>query len=318
MSDVREAEEVISIEWRVFLETTPPESPQKVLNAVSAPYSHNLSYIRTIPVSIQIHCDREECGGTRWFDHDRGEVSVEPDSWRFGIIVYQCRHCKASTKWFALALHLAQDKTTTLAVKIGEHPPFGPPTPSRVVSLIGPDKELFLKGRRAENQGLGIGAFAYYRRVVESQWSRIVLEVRRVAERLDADQDTLNNLEKVAKHTQFGRAVDDFKPALPSVLLIAGGQNPLTLLHSALSEAIHAHSDAECLDLAQDVRVVLSELADRISRALKDDAELQGAVNRLRSRTTAKKEAAAVTKEPGSQEGEDLISERQSEPRSRD
>ena len=139
-----------------------------------------------------------------------------------------------------------------------------------------------------------------------------------MAERLDADQDTLNNLEKVAKHTQFGRAVDDFKPALPSVLLIAGGQNPLTLLHSALSEAIHAHSDAECLDLAQDVRVVLSELADRISRALKDDAELQGAVNRLRSRTTAKKEAAAVTKEPGSQEGEDLISERQSEPRSRD
>ena len=211
-------------------------------------------------------------------------------------MVYRCRHCKANAKWFALALHLGQDKTTTLAIKIGEYPPFGPPTPSRVISLIGPDKELFLKGRRAENQGLGIGAFAYYRRVVESQWSRIVLEVRRVAERLDADRDTLDNLEKVAKHTQFGRAVDDFKPALPSVLLIAGGQNPLTLLHSALSEAIHARSDAECLELAQDVRVVLTELADRITQALKDDAELEGAVNRLRSRTAGK------TKVPGTEE----------------
>jgi hypothetical protein len=38
-------------------------------------------------------------------------------------------------------------------------------------------------GRRAENQGMGIGAFAYYRRVVENQKNRIIAEIKRVAEK---------------------------------------------------------------------------------------------------------------------------------------
>ena len=188
-----------------------------------------------------------------------------------------------------MAMHLAKDKIATLAHKIGEYPPFGPPTPARVIALIGKDRDLFLKGRRAENQGFGIGAFSYYRRVVERQWSRIVLEVRRVAERLGTEASVLANLDAVAQHTQFGRAVDDFKPALPAVLLISGNQNPLTLLHGALSKAIHEHSDAECLELAQDVRVVLTDLAERINQALKDDAELQESVNRLRNRRASKR-----------------------------
>ena len=50
---------------------------------------------------------------------------------------------------------------TVGALKFGEFPAFGPPVPPRVLSLIGPDKDLFLKGRRSEIQGLGVGAFAY-------------------------------------------------------------------------------------------------------------------------------------------------------------
>jgi len=46
-----------------------------------------------------------------------------------------------------------------------------------VITLIGPDREIFLRGRRAENQGLGIGAFAYYRRVVENQKGRIITQI---------------------------------------------------------------------------------------------------------------------------------------------
>jgi hypothetical protein len=58
------------------------------------------------------------------------------------------------------------------------------------------------------------------------------------------------------------------------------------LLHSALSEGIHAQTDEECLEIATSIRVVLSELADRISIALKDHAELKQAVSRLLNRNT--------------------------------
>lgn len=166
------------------------------------------------------------------------------------------------------------------AVKFGELPTFGPHTPSRVISLIGPDRDLFLKGRAAENEGLGIGAFAYYRRVLENQKSRIIRELGKAAKQLGASDDVVKRFEKAATEIQFSKAIEDVKDAIPEKLKIRG-HNPLTLLHPALSEGLHDKTDAECLELAKDIRVVLTELADRTSQALKDDAELISAVTRL-------------------------------------
>ena len=70
------------------------------------------------------------------------------------------------------------------------------------------------------------------------------------------------------------------KDALPETLLIRG-QNPLTLLHSALSGGIHGKNDEECLELAHAVRVVLIEFAEKMAAALNDEAELGAAVARL-------------------------------------
>jgi len=171
--------------------------------------------------------------------------------------------------------------------KFGETPPFGPPTPARVISLIGPDKEYFLKGRRAENQGLGIGAFAYYRRVVENQKNRILEEVIRVSERIGAPHEVITDLRTAISETQFSKAMSSIKHGIPQILLI-NGYNPLTLLHSALSEGIHALSDGQCLERATSIRVVLTELAEHLSQALKDEAELNAAVTRLQRTGTQK------------------------------
>ena len=65
------------------------------------------------------------------------------------------------------------------------------------------------------------------------------------------------------------------------------GHNPLTLLHSALSEGLHAQSDEACLAIAEDIRVVLTEIAERISQSLREQAELTTAVSRLLSRRPA-------------------------------
>ena len=63
--------------------------------------------------------------------------------------------------------------------------------------------------------------------------------------------------------------------------LLINGHNPITLLHSALSEGVHALSDEDCLELASSVRIVLGELSERLSQALKDDAELTKALSNL-------------------------------------
>jgi hypothetical protein len=133
---------------------------------------------------------------------------------------------------------------------------------------------------------MGIGAFSYYRRVVENQKGRIIAEIARVARKLGAKPDALRTFEMAEKETQFSKAIDEIKDGIPDVLRI-GKHNPLTLLHTALSEGLHEHTDKECLEIAQEIRLVLTELAERISHALKEEAELQTAVSRLLSRKSA-------------------------------
>lgn len=236
---------------------------------------------------LQLHCDSDLCNGKRVFRSSSNPGLIQSDWQRF-FLVYVCRNCGRKQKIYAL---LGQHTTGNQGHlhKIGEYPAFGPPVPSRVISLIGPDRDLFLQGRRCENQGLGIGAFAYYRRVVENQWHRIVEETIRVSERVGASKAVVDTLKRAATETQFSKAVEIVKSAIPEVLMISG-HNPLTLLHSALSEGLHERTDEECLGLAQSVRVVLTELAERMGDALKDEVELRDALGRLLTRSQGSSE----------------------------
>jgi hypothetical protein len=66
---------------------------------------------------------------------------------------------------------------------------------------------------------------------------------------------------------------------------LINSENPLTLLYKALSEDLHNGTDEECLEIAQDIRLVLSEFSERLHTALKDDQELKKAVSRIQSRS---------------------------------
>jgi hypothetical protein len=127
---------------------------------------------------------------------------------------------------------------------------------------------------------MGIAAFAYYRRVIEGQKDRIFDEIIKVCNRLSAGEPIVKELAAAKVETQFSKAVDSVKLAIPQALFI-NGHNPLTLLHSALSEGLHAQSDEECLEIATSIRVVIADFAERMGQALKDEAELSTAVSRL-------------------------------------
>jgi hypothetical protein len=55
-------------------------------------------------------------------------------------------------------------------------------------------------------------------------------------------------------------------------------------LHDAVGEGLQRKTDEECLELATSIRVVLTELAERISNALKDDQELKQALDGISNR----------------------------------
>src|SRR5262249_12538891 len=146
--------------------------------------------------------------------------------------------------------------------KLGELPQFGPPTPRRLADLLGSEeKEYYFRGRRAESQSMGIAAFAYYRRVVEHKKNEIFDQIIRVAKTVGTDPGLNGELEAAKKEIQFSRAVGLIKHALPQALMVAG-QNPLLLLHSALSQGLHDLPDDECLKLAAGIRFVLTDFVE--------------------------------------------------------
>jgi hypothetical protein len=259
-----------------FLESAPPDAAEEVSDlSVATSYSPTL-YVHT--PDLHLHCD--VCGGVRVFHTDASPTIS--GGLEFETITYKCRNCCRTVKTYSLVMK--DGKSSGIVQKLGELPPFGPPTPTRLFKLVGEeDRELFLKGRRAELRGLGIGAFAYYRRIVEQQKGRIIEEIGKVAVKLKPSSQTAELFAKAKVETQFSKAIETIKAAIPESLLI-DGHNPLTLLHDALSEGLHAQTDEECLELATSIRVVLTELAERISVALKEEAELKSAVGRLLNR----------------------------------
>ncbi len=288
------------IMWADFLATVPPGQARTVNFLAKEPGSGSW---RLATPAIKLFCDDPECDDETFFDAEHSGGSPNYDHFQEYFLSYRCRHCQRSSKLFAVLVKLEFENAKTLrgeAEKIGEYPIFAPHVPSRVNKLIGPDREFFFKGRRAESQGMGIGAFGYYRRAVENQKNRIIDEILRVCQRIGASPQVIKELERAKAETQFHKAVQIIKKGIPDVLKI-DGHNPLLLLHSALSEGLHSQDDEQCLELATSIRIVLTELAERLDQALKEQAELKTAVSRLLTQQTGKA-SKATTEAPKSEQ----------------
>jgi hypothetical protein len=286
------AAEPTPISFAEFLESVPPSQFRKVSDICTVMHRPSGTAWRELAIpQLQLHCPSSTCNGPRFFRFKDGERVIPADKdVKLTFFDYICSNCRRVQKLFSLYISVKGEVGSSTAgecYKFGEHPAYGPPTPTRLLRLFGKDRETFLKGRQCENHGLGIGAFVYYRRMVENHKNQILDDIIKVARKVAPEM--AQALEAAKNENQFLRAVESVKNAIPQALLIEG-HNPLTLLHSALSEGLHAETDEHCLELAHDVRIVLAELAERISQALKDEAELNAAISRLMKPKETKKE----------------------------
>lgn len=269
-----------NLQFADFLVKVPPHSAV-IVNDFKMLQDSNLK-AKTPPIAI--HCPESSCvdRGTLLHRCVANDENISGDSSLYTYL-YQCPNCQKKNKTFVIKVlkKINHNGPTSLCLKVGEHPNFGPTIPSRLLNTLGKERELFLKGRRCEVQGLGIAAFSYYRRVIENQKNKIFDEIIKVTKLLEADSHLIEELESAKNETQFTKSIYAIKAGLPQTLFIRG-ENPLTLLHGALSEGLHAKSDEECLQIAGNIRVVLTALTQNIQNALNDDKELANAVKGLK------------------------------------
>jgi hypothetical protein len=278
MADDRKA---VVQQWKEFLESTPAYVERKFENLFYdlTPGGPDYAWGFHSP-RIQLHCEVDD--GVRWCDPGIGNIGCADYQTLF--LPYTCRDCGRWRKTFAVVLapdSEAKPKVLT-AIKLGEYPPFGSHLAKRLRDMLSnTDLELYRKGLRTEREGHGIGAAAYFRRVVDNQWRALVKKLRDAAEKLGTPPEKLKVFQEALAQSQFSAAVDMLKDAIPAKLLILDGRNPLTLLYKPLSVQIHELTDEQCLQQAADIRVILNETFDNISRVLKDDETLKAAVTRL-------------------------------------
>lgn len=260
-----------------FLETVHPcvRKPVSDLSGTEKTTYRIASVVQT--PDLRLHC--KICDGERTF-RSISKYDAKRAGTQSVFLDYKCGDCQRQLKKFCLLLYCDATSDGGFAYKYGEEPPFGVHVSNRVLRLFGKDAELFNKGRRCESQGLGIGAFAYYRRVVESHRNDIFDEIIRVCKTVAAPSTLVEELQSAKGEISFVQSVEKIKTALPQGLLI-NGRNPLTALHRALSVGMHNESDEACLQMAHDVRIVLIDLAEKMASLRQENKELSAAIESL-------------------------------------
>jgi hypothetical protein len=251
------------------------------------------------PREIRAHCGNEDCAGVRrHHKENQNELILGDDksSLFYLFVVYYCCDCLARRKVFAFkAQYDGAIAIPGICTKIYQEPQFGSPIPKRLYHVIGEEnREHFLQARRAIARGLGIGAFAYYRRIVENTKLNLVSSVLEFAQATNASPAQIDLLKKAQSERQFSKAMEMLGDvsAIPAVLLI-NGQNPLLLLHDLLSEGIHQVDDRECLERAQETEVILCDIASRMHIALTENKSVKAALASIMKRTTKRESGEA-------------------------
>jgi hypothetical protein len=204
----------------------------------------------------------------------------------FRFVEYRCADCTRAIKLFGIRANWDPEECDAFCTKIYEEPAFRDPIPKRLFEILGEsNRESFLQARRAVARSLGIGAYAYYRRIVENTKFDLVSAILRVAQATNAAPEHIALVESAQNERQFSKAIETLRgtAAIPPPLLI-DGHNPLTLLHDLLSEGIHELSDADCLERAQHAETVLFDIADRMQTALTERKNVKAALASIMAR----------------------------------
>jgi hypothetical protein len=213
---------------------------------------------------------------------DAAYSAAAPSAGEVVRLVYRCQHCTDFRRVFYVKFGESGD----WMMKIGQDPPWEVSTDAEIERLLGEHASLYKKGLVCESQGYGIGAFGYYRRIVEEIVDDLLDEISPLIDESErAKYDAALVQTKATIVTQ--EKIELVKDLLPSILR-PDGMNPLSELHSALSEGLHARSDDECLELAAIVRDILVYLTHQVAASRAASKSFTAGMRRLLDRKASR------------------------------
>ncbi|MFX1501707.1 MAG: hypothetical protein ACFFDH_12145 [Promethearchaeota archaeon] len=211
--------------------------------------------INEIPrINIKMYCERCKSNQTFSWDYENRGYGNNDSSGQVIMLRYKCAHCERNYRFFIIKI----DKKHEYIFKVGQYPPWDIGISKDLKSFLGKGDKIYKNGKICESQGYGIGAFAYYRRVIEEVIIELLDSISKIVN--EEDSEKFNLLLKDAKRSKnASKKIELVKDLLPNSLKL-NGFNPLKTLYDTLSEGIHENSDDKCLEYSKLIRCCLEYL----------------------------------------------------------
>lgn len=198
-------------------------------------------------------------------------------------------HCQSCDEEIDFLINMCSNKSWSernsgidiMIQKVGQFPPFEISAEKEVEKyLTSEDSDNYKKALTNLSVSFGIGAFAYFRRIIENEIKRIIEDISTM------DFEGVENI-KIALHSfekdhQMANLIDVIDKYLPKSLKELG-DNPIKLLYGQLSVGIHNYNDQECLKKAEMIDIVLSYVIKKVNEEKFQISNVKQAMKKLRN-----------------------------------
>jgi hypothetical protein len=265
-----------------FLETKPLYVKLKV------PLPHSFSKI--YPESLFLHCS--VCNGDRPFRDERPRgsgapsrsgVMVTPEKFKTSIyyFTYTCTHCRAHN--FYCWVYIDTEKEELF--KVGQYPMWLPKIPKDIETELGEDAEIYQKALRNMNEGYGIGACAYLRRLIEKYINPLLQLLYEMKQESGAGDDELKAIKDAITSKDF-TSKTKFAADIAPLSILVEGHNPLKEIHERLSVGLHTLDDETANEYAAEIRTALEFIIRNLRRTHNERKAYAAQIKKIRKLST--------------------------------
>ncbi len=223
-------------------------------------FSHNLSYGKII---------RPYMGVTKT------QNAKTPIAGETILIEYICAGCKNFKRYFMIYISKNLDYVT----KSGQFPEFDIDADKNTKKMLGKNINLFNRGRICEVHGYGIGAFIYYRRIIEVLIDDLIEKIWNLYTEKDKERYK-DEFKKIKESKIAEEKINIAKNILPDSLY-REGYNPLKTIYDVLSKGIHNKDDKECLIDAEIIREILIPLINQVITTDESQKQIKDGIKKL-------------------------------------
>jgi hypothetical protein len=260
------------------------------------------------PQQISFHCDGPSCRKeTTWSKSGADSVFMGEDQKSLLWVLYKCALCglqsllvmyresaletrKVRPPVIASGLSRSgpvmpqlshEVRVVTKVQKIGQFPPLSVNIPKALAKNLGDAAaDLYKKALVNRNEGYGLAAVTYIRRVVQDKTDELTEVVSQLAESHSIKAEVVEKI-RAAKNE---RTTYDNKLRIAATVLPASltpdGANPLSELYKLVSEGVHDLSEEDCVRVADETRSVFEFTFTHLRAETKERQEFSAKVKK--------------------------------------